>query len=362
MVQQLDTGPVSPLSFELTEYLRARISKDGPISFRDYMDAVLYHPRLGYYSAERNPIGQQGDFFTSSDLDPLFGKSLARTFEQMAGSLDSFALLELGAGKGFLAKDILEYRPFTYLILERSPAMRRRQQEALKGFDVRWIDDLPENFTGCIFSNEFFDALPVHRIVRRGVGLKEIYVDAEFKEIERPLQAPLQDCLAFMEEGQTADVSLDARSWVRRIAASLKSGYHLAIDYGYLRDQFYAQRSGTLMCYWKHQAIENPYVNIGEQDITAHVNFSDLIDAGAEACLHMVSFQKQIDFLVQKGILDEMQKLSTGDAGSIQRLLKIKRLILPNSMGERFKVLIQSKGTCTASPEPPMPSAPHAQN
>jgi len=134
---------------------------------------------------------------------------------------------------------------------------------------------------------------------------------------------------------------LDALQWIRRIAASLDHGYHLAIDYGYLRDDFYAQPHGTLMCYWRHQAVENPYIRIGEQDITAHVNFSDLME---EPSLETVLFTSQKDYLIRLGILDEMEALATaGDAASMQRLLRMKKLILPSGMGERFKVLVQTK-------------------
>ena len=218
--------------------------------------------------------------------------------------------------------------------------MRQRQEELLKEYDVQWIDELPDGITGCVFSNEFFDALPVHRVVRRGDSLKEIYVTGDFQEIEGALREPIEAPLA---EGQTADMNLEARKWIRRISKSLKRGYHLAIDYGYLRNEFYAQPHGTLMCYWHHQAEENPYIRIGEQDITAHVNFSDLIAEGLAAGLKTAGFTTQMDFLIGLGVLDEMEKLAVaGDAASMQRLLKIKKLILPGSMGERFKVLIQS--------------------
>jgi SAM-dependent MidA family methyltransferase len=302
------------------------------------MEEVLRH----YYASPRNPIGLDGDFYTAPDLDPLFGELLARRFEQMAEGFESFTLVELGAGKGLLARDILRRRRFPYMILERSSGMRLRQEQLLREYGVTWIDELPAALTGCIFSNEFFDALPVRRVVRRGGVLKEIYVTENFQQIEGPLQEPIDAPLA---EGQLADINLEARQWIRRIAQSLDHGFHLAIDYGYLRDEFYAQPRGTLMCYWRHQAVEDPYVRIGEQDITAHVNFSDLIDEGAAAGLQTVHFSTQMKYLVHLGILDEIQKLAqAGDAESMERLLKVKKLILPGSMGERFKVLIQSKG------------------
>jgi SAM-dependent MidA family methyltransferase len=326
---------------EIESYLRNRILREGPLPFRDYMEEVLYHPDFGYYTSTKSRIGREGDFYTSSDLDPIFGKLLARRFDAMSRDFDDFTLVELGAGKGLLARDILSAKVFRYLILERSAAMRAQQQEALRGLDVKWIDELPSGLTGCIFSNEFFDALPVHRFVGREGGVREIFVGENFVEVERD---PSVDVALSLKEGQTADINLEARSWIRRIATSLTRGCHLAIDYGYQRAEFYAQPHGTLMCYWQHQASENPYVHIGEQDLTAHVNFSDLIEEGAAAGLEMESLSSQKDFLVGEGILDEMQPLAfAGDAESMQRLLRMKNLIVPDRMGERFKVLIQKK-------------------
>jgi SAM-dependent MidA family methyltransferase len=325
----------------LAAYLQTKIHQSGPISFSEYMDTVLYHPRFGYYSSLRTPIGPEGDYYTSPDLDPIFGRLLAKRFEQMAEPFDSFTLVELGAGKGLLARSILEYRKFPYLILERSAAMREHQRRILDGFEVSWIDELPRGITGCVFSNEFFDALPVHRLVRRDGVLRELYVNDKFEEVEGDPQHVMN---LPVREGQTADIGLEARVWIRRIAASLERGYHMAIDYGYLSDEFYAQPHGTLMCYWRHQAVENPYVRIGEQDITAHVNFSDLMEEGRQVGLETQRFQTQMDFLIELGILDEIQKLAyDGNAASVQRLLRIKKLILPGSMGERFKVLLQRK-------------------
>jgi SAM-dependent MidA family methyltransferase len=320
-----------------SEQLRTKIRQTGPIPFSQYMEEVLAY----YYASERNPIGNEGDYYTSSDLDPIFGQLLARQFQQMANGFDSFTLVELGAGKGLLARDILSHTRFPYMILERSPAMRRRQERILAQFNVTWIDQLPTRLTGCIFSNEFFDALPVHRVVRRDGVLREIYVTENFDEVEGDLQELLDVPLA---EGQKADINIEARKWIRNIAASLERGYHLAIDYGYLSREFYAQPYGTLMCYWQHQATGDPYIRIGEQDMTAHVNFSDLMEEGKAVSLETVKFATQMEYLVQLGILDEIQRLAeSGDAASMQRLVKIKKLILPESMGERFKALIQNK-------------------
>jgi SAM-dependent MidA family methyltransferase len=329
----------------LVEHLRQRIREHGPISFRDFMDEALYHPEFGYYSSPRNPLGRDGDFYTSADLDPVFGKLLAHRFIEMAEELkvpvDSFTIVELGAGRGLLARDILRSQEFPYHILERSAVMRERQRETLQGFDVEWIEDLPKDLVGCVFSNEFFDALPVHRVVRRNGVLREIYLNEDFIEVEGDPQPGVD---APVGEGNLADISIDARDWVHRIASSLKSGFHLAIDYGYLEREFYARPRGTLMCYWRHQLSEDPYVRVGEQDITAHVNFSDLIDAGHTASLLKSEFSTQMDFLIRLGILDEMESLANaGTAASVERLQAMKKLILPGNMGERFKVLVQRK-------------------
>ena len=309
------------------------------------MEEALYHPQFGYYSNLKNPIGREGDFYTSSDADPIFGELLARRFTAMAEELnvpaERFTIVEIGAGRGIMARDILRAQKFPYRILERSGAMRERQRSVLKGENVEWIDDFPAEFVGCVFSNEFFDALPVHRLIRRDGVLREIYVDESFCEVEgdpRPgLDAPVA-------EGQLADICVDAKEWIHRIGRSLKAGFHLAIDYGYLDREFYAHPRGTLMCYWQHQATENPYVRIGEQDITAHVNFSDLIEAGRNASLLLSEFSTQMNFLIQLGILDVMERLAiAGTAESIERLQAMKKLILPGNMGERFKVLVQRK-------------------
>jgi SAM-dependent MidA family methyltransferase len=319
---------------DFDEQLRKQIREKGPLSFRDYMEEVLRF----YYSSSRNPIGPEGDFYTSADLDPIFGRLLARQFQQWAAEYDKFTVVELGAGKGLLARDILETANFEYLILERSPSMRARQEELLAGYNVRWIDELPQGITGCIFSNEFFDALPVHRVIRRGGVLKEIYVTEHFREIEGPLQESVDIPVG---EGHVTEVNLAAREWIRKIASALDRGYHLAIDYGYLQNEYFARPNGTLMCYWRHQAVEDPYARIGEQDITAHVNFSDLMD---EPSLETVLFTTQMDYLIRLGILDEIEKLArAGDAQSMQRLLKTQKMLLPDSMGERFKVLIQKQ-------------------
>lgn len=307
------------------------------------MVLALYHPEYGYYQQEASPIGPEGDFYTAAELDPAMGHLLARLFQQMSLQIDGFSLVEIGAGTGRLARNILESHVFPYAIVERSWAMRRRQEKALEGFDVTWYEQLPEEIQGCVFSNEFFDALPVRRFTRRDGEVREIFVGERFSEVEGEPELPV--ALPLLREGGRADVSFEALDWMDRIARAIRCGYHLAIDYGYLREELFARPRGTLMCYRRHQAQENPYIWVGRQDITAHVNFSDLIERGAEAGLEKAGYRTQRHFLLDVGILDVMGPLAQRrDAASVARLQALKNLLLPPMMGDRFKVLLQRKG------------------
>src|SRR5262245_45192861 len=148
------------------------------------MEEVLYHPQFGYYTSSTPRIGTEGDFYTSSDVDPIVGRLLAKYFLEISSGIDDFTIVELGAGKGLLARDILSQHRFRYRILERSPSMRAHQESLLTGLGVEWIENLPANLNGCVFSNEFFDALPVRRFVGRNGGVKEIFVGPDFRELE----------------------------------------------------------------------------------------------------------------------------------------------------------------------------------
>lgn len=330
-------------TFDLRRHLDDLIRLNGPIPFSQYMEVALYHPEFGYYSLDRNPIGLTGDFYTSSSIDSAMGELLARLFSEMATDIEGFALIELGAGSGVLARHILEAQRFPYSILERSRAMRQRQKQTLDGLDVTWLESLPDHFRGCVFSNEFFDALPVRRFVRRAGRIREIFVGEGLVEIEGEANPPID--LPLLEEGAIADLAPEATLWMQRIGAALQHGYHLAIDYGYMREDFFSRTRGTLMCYRNHQVDEDPYSDPGEKDLTAHVNFSDLIDAGAAAGLIEVGYRSQKDFLIELGLLEIMTGLAeSGTASSLGRLQWLKNLILPQAMGERFRVLLQRKG------------------
>ncbi len=331
----------------LIEHLQQLIRERGPLAFSEYMELALYHPEYGYYVQSQSLIGPEGDFYTAANVDPAMGILLAKLFARMAVDIEDFCLVEIGAGTGLLARHILESEGFPsgipYSIMEKSPAMRERQQETLAGFDVEWHDALPSPIRGCVFSNEFFDALPVRRFVRREGTLRELFVSDGFLEMEGEPEVPLE--LPLLQEGCRVDLSLEASEWIGRIGRSIETGYHMAIDYGYLGDEFFARREGTLMCYRRHCADENPYLAIGEQDITAHVNFTDLIERGSEAGLEQVGYRSQMEFLIDLGLLELMEPLTArGDAASLGRVQALKNLLLPPMMGERFKVLLQRKG------------------
>ena len=330
-------------NFQLIAHLEDLIADHGPIPFSEYMETVLYHPEHGYYCRELNPIGSRGDFYTASSLDPAMGQLLAGLFERMEAHIPDFALVELGAGTGLLARQILETRPFPYVIVERSLPMRERQREMLQDFDIEWRDDLPEDIRGCVFSNEFFDALPVRRFTLKNNRLREYFVAEGLVETEGDPSVPVD--LPLLAEGAVADISLDAREWVGRIGRSIDVGYHLAIDYGYLERELFRRTSGTLMCYLDHQVDENPYAHVGLKDITAHVDFSDLIEFGGRGGLKTRGFCSQREFLVDLGLLDLIAALiERGDPASIGRVQALKTLLLPPMMGDRFKVLLQRKG------------------
>ena len=211
------------------------------------------------------------------------GELLARQFEKMDRRIRVIhASSNSVPAKGLLARDILSHRRFRYLILERSPAMRSRQQELLQDYDITWIEELPAGLTGCIFSNEFFDALPVHRVVCRGGMLKEIYVGEDFEEIEGELQPPVAALSRALELGfgkaRQPSINLEARHGSGGLPhrSAGDTTWRSTTDISAMNS--IAQPRGTLMCYWRHQALENPYIHIGEQDMTAHVNFSDLME------------------------------------------------------------------------------------
>ncbi|MBA3647894.1 MAG: SAM-dependent methyltransferase [Chitinophagales bacterium] len=348
----------------LSEIIREKIKLDGPISFHHFMEMALYYPDLGYYTSLRDKIGKHADYYTSSDFTSLFGVMVGKQIEEMWSILNEqpFSIVEYGAGMGFLCRDILHYLAnnkklygaIRYCIIEKSAAMREKQKFILNE-KVSWhnsIFDIPE-IAGCVLSNEVLDNFSVHRVVMED-DLMEIFVDYEndFGEIIKPAPPALKNYLDELKinlsNGFHAEINLEAINWISDIAASLKKGFVITIDYGYPSSELYVEsrRSGTLMCYSKHSVNDQPYIDIGEQDITAHVNFSALVHWGEKNGLECCGFTDQRHFLQGLGLADYLRKLEQSASGDLkinsEKVNFLHTLLM--DMGSKFKVLIQQKG------------------
>jgi SAM-dependent MidA family methyltransferase len=352
---------------ELIDIVLNDIKKRGGISFKDFMDYALYYPSLGYYTCDKEKIGGYGDFFTSSELDPVFGQLLAKQFNEIYLNYfkgKKIKLVELGSGKGVLAFDILNeiktnypefYENLEFISVEKSPFHIQHQQKVLNGFNVKWLESIEdlEDIEGIVYSNELFDALPVHLIKKKNGKIYEIYLNEKDGEIVEELREISEDVLTYIKElkidipeGMTTEVNLLAKDLIQTIGQKLKKGFVFTVDYGYPSKELYKpyRMKGTLLCYYKHTYNENFYENIGFQDITSHVNFSALVYYGKKAGLEFTGFTDQAHFLINLGIGDVMIQLQEkGDSKSFERINRLKTLILPKGMGEKFKILIQHK-------------------
>jgi SAM-dependent MidA family methyltransferase len=374
---------MSEKSHRLKQVILAKIqaNSDKHITFAKFMDLALYHRDYGYYSSGQVAIGAKGDFFTSSSLGADFGELLAEQLAEMWVILDrpeAFQVVEMGAGLGDLAIDILNYwqsnypdllQNVEYSIIEESSSLIATQQEKLqswqeKGISLSWKSwsDLANNsVTGCFFSNELIDAFPVHQVIWQAHQLQEIYVgenQGELIEIIAEISTP--ELLKYFEkvqikinesdypDGYRTEVNLQALDWLHRIAQKLKQGYLLTIDYGYSAQKYYhPQRSqGTLQCYYQHRYHSDPFVNLGLQDITTHVNFSTLENHDQSIGLETLGFTQQGLFLMSLGLGDRLVELSTGKfsvAEIFKRRDALHQLIDPTGLG-KFGVLLQGKG------------------
>jgi SAM-dependent MidA family methyltransferase len=336
----------------------------GWITFARFMEMALYAPGQGYYVAGATKLGKAGDFITAPEISPLFGRTLARQVAQalQLGSADG--VLELGAGSGAMAADVLdELRnidrlPRRYLILETSPQLAQRQRQTLQHRQpmlndrVQWINALPENFDGVVIANEVLDAVPVHLVAWREDGLHERGVCWEdgFVWEERPLPPGTLRSVAetiAVAPGYVSEFSLLVPALVRSLSASLRRGVLLFIDYGFGRREYYhPQRSrGTLMCHYRHLAHDDPFFLPGLQDVTAHVDFTAVAQAGMEAGMDLLGYTTQAQFLINNGItelLEQQPELSS--AAHFARTAGVQKLLSPAEMGELFKVIALGRG------------------
>jgi len=361
---------------ELIAAISSEIIRNGPIPFIRFMELALYHPQFGYYmrrpdGADHQRIGWSGDFYTSSDVYPILGRAIAaqaRQMDELVGGSTSFMIVEMGAGKGLLARDCLaaihaEQDDFAsrirYVLIERSPAMLELQRQNLapwlsKPGLVTWVEGLdglaPQSVTGLFFSNELIDAFPVHRIQVTAERTDELYVDyrdGHFVDCLKPLSTValaqyLQQLDTTWPEGYRTEVNLQAMDWMEQVARRMDRGFVLTIDYGHTAQDLYGpeRKDGTFLCYFQQQTTEDPFIRIGEQDMTAHVDFSSLASVGEKQGLHVTGFTNQMSFLMGLGVeemIGELEPESPEFRAAIH-------LLKPDGMGTTFKVLVQHKG------------------
>jgi SAM-dependent MidA family methyltransferase len=360
----------------LTERLRERIKREGAITFRDWMEAALYDPREGYYCRpDLARWGRAGDYRTSPERSPLFAATFARYFaalHQELGSPRGWTILEAGAGAGHFAYGVLEtWRRFhpkvlaatRFLIDEASLDARRRAQERLRPFagrvDYRRLAEIEAPIEdGIIFSNELLDALPVHRVTLRdrrlfelGVGLNDsgAFAWAERAPTTPRLAAYFERVGISLAEGQIAEVNLDAEEWMARAASALKRGYLISVDYGAEASELYAvphRRGGTLRALHQHRIMDDALARPGEQDITTTVNWTSIKKVGEEHGLRTVSLERQDQFLLRAGLLDQLELMTAESADEAEALIlraSAREMILPGGLSASFQVLVQKR-------------------
>jgi SAM-dependent MidA family methyltransferase len=357
--------PPSEEALQVSHQLAARVREEiaqqgGWIPFDRYMQRVLYEPGLGYYSAGSVKLGPAGDFVTAPELSPAFGRLLAAEIVPWLMQLEAPAIVELGAGTGALAEQLLNSLQMVpglrYQILEPGADLRERQQQRLAGFGERvtWLDALPaEPMQAVVIANEVADALPVACFATRGgqVMARGVSVSGErFHWAERPADQALMCMVEALADalggpfadGYRSEICRMLPPWIASLAGSLSRGAVLLIDYGLVRHEYYhpARRDGTLICHYRHRAHEDPFLWPGLQDLTAWVDFSACADAAVVVDMEVSGFTTQGQFLVERAAQDPGALADASPAD----LAAFKTLILPGEMGERFKLLLLNRG------------------
>jgi SAM-dependent MidA family methyltransferase len=351
--------------------LRDQIAAAGGwLSFERFMELVLYAPGLGYYSGGAQKLGKGGDFTTAPEISSLFGRCVAVQCAEVLKALRTPSILEIGAGSGRLAADMLVrleglgQLPENYWILEVSADLRQRQRALLEERLahllplVVWLDRPPEEpFDGIVLANEVLDALPVARFRWAASDVDELGVgidDQNFAWVARPANpAMAQACHRLSEAGGGWDAGYVSEycpripAWTRAVTRSLRTGAALWFDYGLPRAEYYLpeRHDGTLVCHYRHRVSGDPFVNIGLQDITAWVDFTSLAEASREAGFELAGFTTQAHFLAGAGIDREMRLAAGDDENRFARLAhQARQLMLPGEMGERFKAMVWLRG------------------
>jgi SAM-dependent MidA family methyltransferase len=355
--------------------LLEKIRNEGPVTFHNWMAEALYHPRYGYYMTDRERWGRKGDYGTSPQRSPLFAAVFARVFARLfesLGSPDRISLIEVGGGDATFAVQCIDvirknfpelFAAAEYLFIEQGTGSLQAARSRLAKFGTKvdfisTIDPVTLSANPCIiFSNELLDAFPVHRVVRRGTTIRELYVSGtdsgEFQLEEGDLSTPLIKEYFLtndieLRDGQIAEVNLEARAWLEGIARSIQRGYLVTVDYGEMASELYdpeRRAMGSLRAFSRHKIEDELLQFPGEQDLTSSLCWSDLIATGERQGLETIKLQRLDQFLLQNGILEELEAAMLGDAGpaTSQLALGAREMILPSGMAGSFQVLVQRK-------------------
>jgi len=359
-------------SRRLAHLIRGEMARQGGrLPFDRYMELALYAPGLGYYTGGSRKFGEAGDFVTAPEISPLFGRCLARQCAEVLQTMQGMgAVLEFGAGSGALAADMLlelesiRCLPERYLILELSAELQQRQRHRIEARAphllgrVEWLQGMPEVFRGVAVANELLDAMPVHRFRIEQGEVREIFArpagegfsffadevaSAGLEAAVRRLQAEGYAT----DDGYSSEINLRIEPWLGALAAAMQSGTILLIDYGYPRAAYYhpERSAGTLTCHHRHRVHDDPGIRVGLQDITAHVDFTAVAEAGSAAGFSVMGYTTQAHFLLASGLEALMMDSDPVDVAAHMEITQgVKRLTLPSEMGERFKVIALGKG------------------
>ena len=362
-------------SQQLTERIRQHLNRTGSLSFADYMQRALYTPNLGYYANGLPKIGDQGDFITAPEISPIFSHCLANQAQQILETLSEKNILEFGAGRGTMAKDILlhfienDWPLDHYFILELSADLKATQQATLKAAlpdewyqKVQWLERLPKQpLQGVILANEVLDAMPCERLKFEPDQVSQAFVTFDetqqaFQWDYRPITEPslLKQANALLpyigepdHKGYFTEINRHIAPWLQSLSDLLTQGLVLLIDYGYVRQEYYqpARHMGTLRCHYQHRAHSDPFFYPGLQDITAHIDFTAVAESGFDAGFKVAGFTTQAHFLMGSGLLQANPPHDAEITEQLKFAQQVKTLTMPDEMGESFKVIALTKET-----------------